>query len=116
VVLTCILVFCTIHVSLPTNHRGRDLSPAKLGLTGGHKDPLKWCCLKPRTAKYCIMAQAPNDATAALLQALTQLTDNLKNKHDDGFSGFKANLKHVPVLEDEMEWSEWIIKTKTPSG
>jgi hypothetical protein len=58
------------------------------------------------------MAQAPNDATAALLEALTQLTDNLKNKQDNGFSGFKATLKHVPVLADEMEWSEWIIKTK----
>jgi hypothetical protein len=52
------------------------------------------------------------DPTKALLQALTQLTENLKNKPDDAFTGFKANLKPIPVLHDELEWSEWIIKVK----
>jgi transposase InsO family protein len=53
-----------------------------------------------------------SDVTTALLQAFNKFADSLNKKNDDGFAGFKANLKPIPILNDEMEWSEWIMKVK----
>jgi hypothetical protein len=46
------------------------------------------------------------------LQAFNKFADSINKKNDDGFAGFKANLKPIPILNDEMEWSEWIMKVK----
>jgi hypothetical protein len=43
-----------------------------------------------------------------LLNALTALT----NRQNDGFIAFKPQLKPIPVLEDELEWSKWVIEIK----
>jgi hypothetical protein len=52
------------------------------------------------------MASTPFET--ALLNALTALT----NRQNDGFVAFKPQLKPIPVLEDELEWSKWIIEIK----